>query len=51
LVARKAIGASLMLIYKTYDQQALDSQYNNRARLSNFEQIIKQWEQDSEVLR
>lgn len=40
-----------MLIYKTYDQQALDSQYNNRARLSNFEQIIKQWEQDSEVLR
>lgn len=40
-----------MVIYKTYDQPALDSQYNNRARVPNFEQIIQQWEQASEVLR
>jgi arylformamidase len=40
-----------MTIYKDYDQQALDSQYNNRARVPEFEQIIQQWEQDSEALR
>lgn len=40
-----------MIIYKNYDQQALDSQYNNRAKVPNFEQIIQQWEQDSEALR
>jgi arylformamidase len=40
-----------MTIYKDYDQQALDSQYNNRARVPEFEQIIQQWERDSEALR
>jgi arylformamidase len=40
-----------MIIYKNYDQQALDSQYNNRARVPEFEQIVQQWEQDSEALR
>src|SRR5512145_1998342 len=40
-----------MTIYKDYDQQALDSQYNNRARVPEFEQILQQWEQDSEALR
>ncbi|MCL4301637.1 MAG: alpha/beta hydrolase [Anaerolineae bacterium] len=40
-----------MIIYKNYDQQALDSQYNNRARVPEFEQIMQQWERDSESLR
>jgi arylformamidase len=40
-----------MIIYKNYDQQALDNQYNNRAKVPNFEKIIQQWERDSEVLR
>jgi arylformamidase len=40
-----------MTIYKNYDQQALDSQYNNRAKVPNFEQIMQQWERDSEALR
>jgi arylformamidase len=40
-----------MTLYKNYDQQALDSQYNNRARVPEFEQILQQWERDSESLR
>ncbi len=40
-----------MPIYKNYTQQTLDSQYNNRARVPEFEQIFQQWEQDSEALR
>lgn len=40
-----------MIIYKNYDQQALDSQYNNRARVPEFDQIMQQWERDSESLR
>lgn len=40
-----------MIIYKNYDQQALDSQYNNRAKVPNFEQIVQQWKRDSEALR
>lgn len=40
-----------MSIYKNYDQAALDSQYNNRARVANVDQIFQQWEQDSETLR
>lgn len=40
-----------MIIYKSYDQAALDSQYNNRAKVRDFEQIMQQWERDSETLR
>jgi arylformamidase len=40
-----------MIIYKGYDKQALDSQYNNRARVPEFEQIMQQWEGNSESLR
>ncbi|GIK42509.1 MAG: esterase [Chloroflexota bacterium] len=40
-----------MIIYKGYDKQALDNQYNNRARVPEFEQIMQQWERDSESLR
>lgn len=40
-----------MTIYKTYDKAALDSQYNNRARVADAEQIIQQWQRDSEKLR
>ena len=40
-----------MIIYKNYDKAALDSQYNNRARVPNFEQIVQRWETESEQLR
>jgi arylformamidase len=40
-----------MIVYKGYDKQALDSQYNNRARVANVDQIMQQWEHDSESLR
>ena len=40
-----------MSLYKNYDQPALDSQYNNRARVPEFEQIMQQWERDSDALR
>lgn len=40
-----------MMIYKSYDQEALDSQYNNRAKVPDFEQIVQGWERDSEALR
>jgi arylformamidase len=40
-----------MIIYKGYDKQVLDSQYNNRARVANVDQIMQQWERESESLR
>jgi len=40
-----------MAIYKNYDQAALDSQYNNRARVPEFEQMLHGWERESEALR
>ncbi|MBI1881075.1 MAG: alpha/beta hydrolase [Chloroflexi bacterium] len=40
-----------MFVYKSYNKAALDSQYNNRARVANAEQIIQQWERDSKALR
>lgn len=40
-----------MVIYKNYDQAALDSQYNNRARVPEFEQMLRGWERDSEAWR
>ena len=40
-----------MTIYKNYDQEALNKQYNNRARVPEFEQIVQQWNRQSEALR
>jgi arylformamidase len=40
-----------MNIYKHYDQAGLDSQYNNRARVPEFEQILQRWDEDSATLR
>ena len=40
-----------MIIYKSYDQQALDSQYNNRSRVANAAELLEQSERDSEALR
>jgi len=40
-----------MPIYKDYNQAALDKQYNNRARVPNFAQIVTRWQQQSEALR
>lgn len=40
-----------MIIYKSYDQEALDSQYNNRSRVANATQLLEQSERDSEALR
>ena len=34
-------------IYKNFDQQALDSQYNNRAAVTNFHSYLEQWKQRS----
>lgn len=36
-----------MVIYKNYNQEALDKQYNNRAMVPNFAQIVEQWMQQS----
>ena len=40
-----------MLIYKNYDQAGLDSQYNNRAKVPEFEAIVQGWRDDSERVR
>ncbi len=40
-----------MLIYKNYDKAALDLQYNNRAQVSDFEQIVQGWQERSEAIR
>ena len=40
-----------MSIYKNYDQAALDSQYNNRAKVPEFEAIVQGWQADSERVR
>ncbi len=38
-------------IYKTYDQEALDRQYNNRAAVPDFEAVVKDWSQRSQCFR
>jgi arylformamidase len=40
-----------MVIYKNYDQEALDLQYNNRTKVPDFTQIVAGWKQRSEALR
>ena len=40
-----------MVIYKNYDQAALDRQYNNRTQVPDFAHIVAQWEEASEALR
>ena len=40
-----------MVIYKNYDQEALNKQFNNSARVPEFEQIVQQWIAESEALR
>jgi arylformamidase len=40
-----------MIVYKTYDQAVLDSQYNNRARIANADQLLQRAAQESEALR
>lgn len=40
-----------MVIYKNYDQEALNKQYNNRARVPEFEQIMQQRNEGSEAFR
>jgi arylformamidase len=40
-----------MAIYKNYDKTALDKQYNNRAMVPNFADIVQNWERQSEALR
>jgi arylformamidase len=38
-------------VYLSYDQNALDAQYNNRARFPNFEEHFKSWSQWSAATR
>jgi arylformamidase len=38
-------------LYRGYDQQALDAQYNNRARFPDFEQHFHRWSEWSERTR
>lgn len=40
-----------MLVYKNYDQSALDKQYNNRGRVADFEAIEQGWQTRSEAAR
>jgi arylformamidase len=40
-----------MFIYKNYDKKALDGQYNNRAGVLDFAEIVQQWEDRSEQVR
>ncbi len=41
----------VIVIYKNYDQEALDGQYNNRAAVPDFAEIVREWERRSESLR
>ncbi|MDJ0957135.1 MAG: alpha/beta hydrolase [Arenicellales bacterium] len=38
-------------IFRNYSIQQLDEQYNNRARVPEFEEYLKRWEHDSERVR
>jgi len=39
------------IIYKDYDQEALDRQYNNRARVPEFEKYVQLWDRRSAHVR
>ena len=49
----KNITVSLfcMNIYKGYNQEALDKQYNNRATVPNFVEIVENWRQRSAIFK
>lgn len=40
-----------MYIYKQYDQAALDEQYNNRAKVHDFDAVVRDWGGRSEAFR
>lgn len=40
-----------MAVYRGYDRQALDAQYNNRARVPNFAEYLARWKHDSALTR
>ncbi|MGQ0676868.1 MAG: alpha/beta hydrolase [Rhodospirillales bacterium] len=40
-----------MTVYRGYDRQALDAQYNNRARVPDFAQYLARWKRDSAAAR
>jgi arylformamidase len=40
-----------MKVYKQYDQDQLNAQYNNRAMVPDFAEYVQQWQQQSEALR
>lgn len=40
-----------MALYRGYDRQALDAQYNNRARVPNFATYLARWKHDSALAR
>jgi arylformamidase len=40
-----------MTLYKHYDREALDKQYDNRAAVPEFPRFVEQWERQSEQLR
>lgn len=40
-----------MALYRGYDRQALDAQYNNRARVPNFAAYLARWKHDSVLAR
>ena len=42
------MSTSHLTIYKTFDQQGLNSQYNNRAAVKDFPKFLERWEQESE---
>jgi arylformamidase len=41
----------MMRIYKEYDQASLDRQYNARATIPDFQQIVEEWNRRSEQFR
>ena len=40
-----------MTLYRGYDRQALDAQYNNRARVPEFARYLARWKHDSAAVR
>lgn len=41
----------MMTVYKHYDQESLDKQYDARATVPDFSKILKSWQQRSETFR
>jgi len=40
-----------VLVYKNYDQARLDAQYNNRARVEDFDALVREWGRRSAAFR